>query len=122
MQVSRHELDDVTVIVLDGGLGYDNHKAFKADIEPFLSRDGLKAVIDLERVNYLSSWGIGGLLSLSGQIRKNGGDVAFANLHGDISEVIHMMRLNTVFDLYDSVDEAAQVLRQRAKDKSSKGS
>lgn len=122
MQISSHELDDVTVIVLDGGLGYDNHQDFKADIEPFTTRACLSAVVDLGSVTYLSSWGIGGLLSLSGKIRKNGGDVAFANLHGEVSDIIHIMRLNTVFDLYDSVDEAATVLRQRAKDKKAKES
>ena len=115
MKITSHRLDDVTVILLDGGLGYDNHKVFKQDIEPFVSQSGLKAVIDLDRLTYLSSWGIGSILSLATQIKKNGGDVAFANLHTELSDILHIMRLDTALDLYGSVEEAADMLRERAK-------
>ena len=110
MNISSRKLGDVTVLQLDGGLGYDNYKTFKTDIEPHVTQPGLKAVIDLEKITYLSSWGIGALLSISSKIKKNGGAVAFANLHGEISEIIHIMRLNTVFHLYDNVEEAATAL------------
>jgi len=117
MKITTYDLDDVKVLVLDGGLGYDNHRVFREQIQPITSQPKAKLVVDLQRVSYLSSWGIGSLLSLATSVRRNGGDVAFASLHGGISEVIHMMRLNTVFDLYDSVEEAARVLRQRGQAK-----
>ena len=115
MQITSHQLDDITVILLDGGLGYDNHRVFKQDIQPFVSQPGLRAVIDLDRLTYLSSWGIGSILSLATQIKKNGGDVAFANLHTELSDILHIMRLDTALDLYGTVEEAVDVLRERAK-------
>ncbi len=110
MKVSQHRIGDVTVLELDGGLGYDNYKNFKAEIEPYVSQPGKKLVIDLSKVTYLSSWGIGALLSLSSRVKKNGGRVVFANLHGEISEIIHIMRLNTIFHLFDSVEDAVKAL------------
>lgn len=110
MNISSRKIGDVTILELDGGLGYDNYKTFKEDIAPYVSQEGQKLVIDLEKISYLSSWGIGALLSISSQVKKNGGAVAFANLHGEISEIIHIMRLNTVFNLFDSADEAVASL------------
>ena len=75
MKIFSREMDDVTVLTLDGGLGYDNYKTFKKDVEPFVTQPGQSVVVDLDRVTYLSSWGIGALVSLSGEIHKNGGDV-----------------------------------------------
>ena len=112
MNIFSRKLGDATVLELDGGLGYDNYKNFKTNIEPFASQSGLKLVVDLEKITYLSSWGIGALLSLSSRVKKNDGAVAFANLHGEISEIIHIMRLNTVFRLYNSVEEAAAALAE----------
>jgi len=110
MNISSRKLGDVTILTLDGGLGYDNYKRFKDSIEPFVSQDGLQLVIDLGSITYLSSWGIGSLLSISSKVTKRGGAVAFAGLHGEISEIIHIMRLNTVFHLFDTIEEAAESL------------
>ena len=71
MNILSRTIGDVTVLELDGGLGYDNYKTFKANIEPYVTRRNLKLVIDLAKITYLSSWGIGALLSLSSKVRKN---------------------------------------------------
>ena len=113
MQISSRTLDGVIVLDLDGGLGFDNYRQFRDEIEAVAAKPGTKIIVNLEKLSYLSSWGIGSLLSLANRVRKGGGDVAFANLQGNVSDLIHVMRLNTVFDLYDSVEEAAEVLRQR---------
>ena len=110
MRISQRKIGDVTVLELAGGLGYDNYKRFKENIEPHLSTPNAKVVVDLSKVTYLSSWGIGALLSLSSRIKKNGGQTVFANLHGEISEIIHIMRLHTIFHLYDSVEDAVKAL------------
>jgi len=112
MDIHERAIGDITILRLDGGLGLDNYREFSRRMDTLISPERKKVIIDLDQLTYLSSWGIGILVSVAGKIRKVGGVVKFANLHSEIAGVLHVMRMDKVLDIYPSVDDAVASLHE----------
>lgn len=68
---------------------------------------GACVVIDLGRVDFIDSTGIGLLIQTAAHVRRKGGDVVIANMKHRVKNLFLMTRLlGNVFADYDSLDEA----------------
>ena len=50
------------------------------------------------------------LVRANGRLRNEGGTIAIAGLGGIVADAIRIVRLDRVFSMYPSVDEAAKAL------------
>ena len=69
-----------------------------------------KIVIDLKDLNYLNSSGLGALITLLTKARKAGGDVVISNINEAISKLLVITKLNTVFIVANTNEEAIELL------------
>lgn len=106
MNIAEERKGDVVILQIDGGLGYDTHKEFAETIGRLLREGVLHVIFDMSRLVYLSSWGIGSLLSATAKLRQRGGNAILANVHRDLHHILRIMQLVKVFDIRDSVDDA----------------
>ncbi len=65
-------------------------------------------VVDLGKVKFMNSSGLGMLISALTTMRNSGGDLRLANVADRIQSLLVITKLITVFKHYDSVDEAAK--------------
>ena len=70
------------------------------------SADRRRVVIDLGKCPFYSSGTHGALFSLRGRIIQSGGKVALYNLSEDVSEVYKMLRLDRMYKIFASCEEA----------------
>ena len=63
-------------------------------------------VINLSDINYFNSSHIGMLVSGYTTVKNGGGDMRLASLSDRVRKALEINRLNLVFDIYPSVDEA----------------
>lgn len=97
---------DVVILAADGGLNSQTAHEFA---EQLLTRidDGLtKLVVDCENLDYISTVGLSTLIRLHKRIREHGGEIRMCNLRGMIPDVMRVTRLERLFGIYASVDEA----------------
>jgi len=71
-------------------------------------------VLDLGHVTYIDSSGLGVLVALYTSARNAGGNIKLANLNSRSRELLQVTRLYTVFETYDSAEEAARSFRAPA--------
>lgn len=64
-------------------------------------------VVDLGKVKFMNSSGLGMLIGSLTTMRKAGGDLVIANATDKIESLLIVTKLITVFKHYKSVDEAA---------------
>jgi anti-sigma B factor antagonist len=65
----------------------------------------------MSNVRYLNSSGLNSLISLLTKARKSGGEVMIANVSPKVKDLLIITRLNTVFTVTDSVQEAQEKLQ-----------
>jgi len=107
--VERKQLGDVHVWAIDGGIDRTTHDEFISDMQRILNsgeKGIVKVVLDLNRLTYISSIGLGTLVRIHNRFQKAGAGLKFANLHTNVGSILHFSHLDRVFDLYPNVEEA----------------
>ena len=100
---------NAVVVTLKGNVmgGPDGSKLHETLHE--LREKGKKnVVVDLSKVKFMNSSGLGMLISGLTTMRNAGGDLRLANVADRIQSLLVVTRLITVFKNYDSVDEAVE--------------
>ncbi len=69
-------------------------------------RKDMNLVLDLARIEYLSSAGICHMVGLLKKLRLGGGSLKLCNLRPTIMELFEVMRLTQVFDIEQAESEA----------------
>ena len=100
----------VLVVDVEGQLIVGNRQELKQKVLEELEGGERKFVVDFEKTGYIDSSGLGVLVSLSKKIREQGGELRLANLNEDLRTLFELTKLDTLFHIADSRDEALQGL------------
>ena len=98
--------DGITLIDVEGQLIVGIRLDLKQKVLQELEGGERKFLIDFDRTGYIDSSGLGVLVSLSKKIREQGGDLRLANLNEDLRTLFELTKLDTLFQISDSRDEA----------------
>ncbi len=72
-----------------------------------VDKDGVKALLlDFGNVEFLSSAALNKLIILDKKVKMKGGQLRLCNLKPEIQEVFVITRLNQLFEIKDTVDDA----------------
>jgi anti-sigma B factor antagonist len=66
-----------------------------------------RIVLDFGGVTHIDSTGLGVLVGLYASARKAGGGIKLANLNPRLRDVLGITRLLTIFEVFDSAEDAA---------------
>ncbi len=111
MSVKASTTNNGTVGILDirGSLvGDGDTEVVHAAVSDFMEQGIRRVVIDLHRLNYLNSTGIGAIIRAHSTARKNNGDVRLTGLSDNVQSLLAITRLIDVFEVYDSLEEAVR--------------
>ena len=86
---------------------------FKRDIVPVLEANA-KVVLDLSRLRFLDSSGLGAFLFCHRQASARGGAVKLCRMSSQVRAVIELVRLHRMLDLLDTREEAVQAFHSSA--------
>jgi anti-sigma B factor antagonist len=98
--------DDILVIVLGGNLDTTTSEQFSHTIRSHLDQGRTKIIIDCRRVDYITSFGLGSLVALQARLRKQGGEVKLAALHGLAADAIRIVGLGKLLNIYPDMESA----------------
>ena len=66
-------------------------------------------IIDMEKVEFMDSAGLGTLIAMLKRVTERGGDMKIAGLQKKPRMVFEITRAYKVFEIYDSVEDAMRV-------------
>src|SRR5690348_5725374 len=96
----------VVVVDVDGQLIVGNRQELKQKVLDELETGERKFLVDFANTGYIDSSGLGVLVSLSKKIREQGGELRLANLNEDLRTLFELTKLDTLFSIADSRQEA----------------
>ncbi len=99
---------DVTVLDVDGQLIVGNRQELKKAVLDELEKGERKFLVDFTKTGYIDSSGLGVLVSLSKKIREQEGELRLASLNEDLRTLFELTKLDTLFRIADSREEALE--------------
>ena len=107
MQIAERETGAVTVLDLSGKITLGEGDALLKDKLHSLLHQGRKnLVLNLGQVQYVDSAGLGALVSAYTTVTREGGSLKLVSVTKKLQDLLSITKLLTVFDTYDSEDEA----------------
>ena len=109
LQISEQVIGGTLVMTLSGQvrLGEESTQ-LRNKIKGAIGQGHKNLVLDLGDVSYVDSAGLGTLVSAYTTASNQGGSVKLANLTRRLNEQLSITKLVTVFDVFESVDEAVK--------------
>jgi anti-sigma B factor antagonist len=102
----------IPVFKLEGEIIDKNQTAKLMDeINTLVSSGKNKVVLELSGLRYMNSSGLNVLVNILTKTRRAGGDVAVCNLSKKVEELLVVTKLDTIFRLLPSVEDAVNQLK-----------
>ncbi len=110
MKVETKKEKDVAVAAVIGRMDALTTSDVERTLMGLLDEGEMKLLIDLDRLDYISSAGLRTLLATAKRMKEWSGIIAFANLKGHVKEVFEISGFYSLFTVYDSVESALEQL------------
>ncbi len=104
---TRRVGDDVTVITLEGEIDVYTSIQLKQDIAAILESGAKYLVLNLAKVEYLDSTGLGVLIGTLKKLRENSGNLVIVGPAMRIMRIFEITGLYKIFAIYATEEEAA---------------
>ena len=97
-------------VYLEGKLNNDTVAQFDADMEPVVSSQATVLVLDLSRLDYISSTGLRSIFRVQKSMKAKGGKAVLANPTPPVKKVLEIVNAVDVTAVFSSVQELDQYL------------
>ena len=109
MNIVERQVGDVTIIDLQGKIMIgEGDEALRDAVTKAIDSGKMKLVLNLAEVPYVDSAGLGELVRCYSTVNKKAGKLKLLNLTKKIQDLLAITKLLTVFETFDSEDEAVK--------------
>ena len=116
MQISERAVGEVMVVDLKGKITLgEGDEMLKDKVNSLINQGYRKIVLNLAEVPYLDSAGLGEVVRAYTTVSRQSGSLKLLNLTKRITDLLSITKLLTVFETFDSEDEAVRSFSASAK-------
>jgi anti-sigma B factor antagonist len=116
MQISERAIGDVMLVDVKGKITLgEGDELLKDKVNSLINQGQRKIVLNLAAVPYLDSAGLGEVVRAYTTVSRQGGSLKLLNLTKRITDLLSITKLLTVFETFDSEDEAVRSFSASAK-------
>ncbi len=109
MSIKSKTIQDgrIAIIEIRGSfIGNADTDRFREDVDDFIEQGNKNLVINLQKVDYINSSGIGAIISARGNYQKENGMVKLVGVSRNVQNLLVVTRLIEIFEVYETLDEA----------------
>jgi anti-sigma B factor antagonist len=116
MQIEQRAVGDVVVLDLKGRVTLgEGDELLKDKVNSLLQQNSKKIVLNLAEVPYIDSAGLGEIVRTYTTVSRQGGSLKLLNLTKRITDLLSITKLLTVFETFESENDAVRSFSQSAK-------
>jgi len=109
MEIAERQVGDVTILDLDGKMTLgEGDELLKDKVNSVVSQGRKQLVLNLAAVPYIDSAGLGEIVRTYTTVSRQGGSLKLLGLTKRIADLLSITKLLTVFETYDSEDDAVR--------------
>ncbi len=107
LTIHQREREGITILDLDGRITVGPEATALREKATALTEAGVRdVVLNMAKVDYIDSTGLGALVICATSRRKSGGNVKLVNLNRRNIELLVMTKLATVFEIFPDEQDA----------------
>jgi anti-sigma B factor antagonist len=109
MQIHEREVNDVTILDIHGKLTLgEGDELLRDKINSLIHQGRKKLILNLAEVPYIDSAGLGEIVRTYTTVSRQGGSLKLLNLTKRIQDLLAITKLLTVFETFESENEAVK--------------
>ncbi len=110
MEIKKDEREDIILLKIDGKFDAVSAPDAEVAIGREIDDGALKIVINMEKVNYISSAGLRTLLVAAKEIKGKKGKIVISSMADTVKKVFEISGFSTIFETYGTDAEAIKCL------------
>ena len=111
MKITQREVEGIVVLDLNGKLtGGPDAETFREVFKSLVDQDKKKIAVNLEKVSWINSTGLGILISGYTSVRRAGGDLVVMHASDRIESILYVTKLNLLFKSFENEEDAVKAL------------
>ena len=111
MKLQYNELDGgIRLIKLIGALDMTGTYSIEVEFVRKCDGENVQVIVDLSKVNYLSSIGIPMLINTAKSVTSRGGKMLLLNPQQNVAEVLDIVGIQQIIPIYTDFEDAIAVL------------
>ena len=107
INLQQKPVGQAQVLAIAGKIDARTMGDFEAGIRALLDAGHHKLVLDFGEVSFISSAGLGILMSVIDEIRETGGDMVLARVVPEVYRIFDLLEFTTLFRFFPTVEAAA---------------
>jgi len=114
LKIETRQADGVTIMSCQGRIVFgEEAAALRENLKRVLS-SSRQIVLNLSGVSYIDSGGLGTLVGVYSSARASGAEIKLTGLRQRLRDVLQITKLVTVFEVYDTEQEAIATFHRGA--------
>lgn len=107
MKITHRDHQGITIIYPEGKITLgDGDQELGEAVRTILEKGGRRIILNLSKVSYLDSSGVGELVGCYTSIKNKGGEMRVCGMNSRIFNLITMTSLHSVFDVKETEEES----------------
>jgi anti-sigma B factor antagonist len=113
MTFEKEIKDNVLIIRLSGDLiGEDNGVNILEIANNAIQQHALTCIVDISKLRYINSSGIGVLITILTKFRNKGGEVYLMKPSENVQKLLVITKLNAIFQIVQSEEEVSKLTKK----------
>lgn len=102
MNIRTRDESDVKIVYLEGEMDTNTSPQVQKELDALRDNGVTKMLLNLEKLDFISSAGLRVLLATAQQLKASGGDFRVCQLNKDIKEVFDISGFSTLLRVFDN--------------------
>lgn len=107
-EVTRKDVQDISIVYLKGYLDAHTAPEFETALQQLVDEEKVKIVVNLAELAYISSAGLGVFMGFIEDIRQKGGDIKLAEPTEKVFRVFDLLGFPVLYEIVSKESEAVE--------------
>lgn len=113
MEITTTIKGDIAIINLQGRLDFASADELKNASRKYYSSDRCKLILNMDKVYFINSPGLGALVSILKEVRHHEGALRISNLGDYVRGIFDLTQLSRIFDICEDESQALESFQNR---------
>lgn len=106
MDIQKRMEGDIAVLSIEGRLDLTSASVLKDMSKQVIKSESKKMILNLDKVDFINSSGLGALVSILKDVRSSQGSMKLTNLAPYVKEIFDITQLANIFDIFPDEKQA----------------